>query len=243
MTDYRIKIRKCPFWGNYETACLAVSVGKEYHEGDKLRAVVEWINTRFRRVIVDVADTLQRHNIMLKQGLSEPQAHEKANHLGEEWLKRNTETLGIFTIPVWINRWDNRLNHPEYKKTQEIFLDLYNKNCLFHQAVNSDASAFIQRQGQTFNPNIFENSRNYLLEEIAALTLFYRENPCATIYPKGTLLCFKLLNQGKIDGAPKGFENNYHTQIQFIPRTINDNSPSPYVGQVNQTFRREIFCR
>lgn len=243
MTDYRVKIRKCPFWGNYETACLAVSVGKEYHEGDKLRAAVEWINTRFRRVIVDVADTLQRHNIMLKQGLSEPQAHEKANSLGEEWLERNKETLGIFTIPVRIDRWDNRLNHPEYKKTQEIFGKLYDENYIFHQAVDSDVSAFICRQEQTFNHNIWRNSVNYLLEEAAALTLFYRKNPCATIYPKGTLLCFKLLNQGEIDGAPNGFENNYHTQIHLISHAINDNSSSPYVGQVNQTLCREIFCR
>jgi tRNA-dependent cyclodipeptide synthase len=239
MIEYRVKAKKSPDWKKYKTACLAVSVGREYHEGDKLKAAIEWINTRFQFVIVDVADTLQRHNLMLEQGLSETLAYEKARRMGDEWLERNKEPLNAFRIPVRIDCWDDRLKHPQYRNTRVQFEQLYWNNNVFQQAVNTDAARFVRRQMDK-NPEVsvqhaFENSVKYLLEETAALTLFYRENPCATIYPSSSTLCFETIKQGMIKNAPKGMENDYHTRITFIPRS------SQTIGIASSTRSQETI--
>ena len=232
---------------NHETACLAVSVGQEYHEGKKLKAAVERINAKYRRVIVDVADTLQRHNLALEEGLSENVAHEKARRLGYEWLNRNRDIMDTFTIPVRIDRWDSRINHHDYAKTHQVFHTLYEEDPKFRKAVGKDARGYIHRRTRRGwnipKEKAIAACTNYLLEEIAALTLFYRENPCVTVYPAPPLKCFELVKSGKIADAPKGLDNEGYEEIRFIQRPFNDNTPPQYIGQVHRAFCLDLLSR
>lgn len=232
---------------NHETACLAVSVGQEYHEGEKLKVVVERINAQYRHVIIDVADTLQRHNLALERGLSLTEAHTETRRLGDEWLDRNRNVLNTFTIPVRIDRWDSRLNHPDYEQTRQVFDLLYQNDQKFRKAVGKDARGYIHRRirrgWNVPKEKAIIACTNYLLEEIAALTLFYRENPCVTVYPAPPLRCFELVKKGEIEGAPKGLENEGYEQIQFVPRPFNDNSPAHYVNHAHRAFCLDFLCR
>lgn len=232
---------------SHKTACLAVSVGQEYHEGEKLKAVVEGINAQYRQVIVDVADTLQRHNLALENGLPLNEAHMETRRLGDKWLNRNRNILNTFTIPVRIDRWDNRLNHPDYEKTRQAFNLLYQENPIFRQAVGKDVRGYIHRRTRRGWNVSKEKALNacteYLLEEIAALTLFYRENPCVTVYPSAPLSCLEIVKQGKVKGAPHGLENEEYEQVRFVTRPFNDNLPAQYIGQVNRAFCPNILCR
>ena len=42
--DYSVRVKNGAGWRKHNRIRLMISVGKEYHEGKKLAAVVNWIN-------------------------------------------------------------------------------------------------------------------------------------------------------------------------------------------------------
>ena len=59
---------------------LHISVGQEYHEGEKLIATMDLINETFRSCTIMLCDTLQRHTLKLSYpNLSDDELHKKAD--------------------------------------------------------------------------------------------------------------------------------------------------------------------
>jgi hypothetical protein len=71
---YAVKPKGGADWQRFDTVRLEISVGQQYHEGQKMAATLAWARTRFRGVAVLVNDTLQRFNLMFDKGLSEAEA-------------------------------------------------------------------------------------------------------------------------------------------------------------------------
>jgi tRNA-dependent cyclodipeptide synthase len=213
MTKYKIRVKSCPNWRDYQRACLAISVGKSAHEGGKLEAAVDWINRNFDSCIVDCSDTLQRWNLL---NMSMDTAHAETLRWGDEWLRRNKAILARLTIPTKIIRWDHWLDHPEFAATHEAFKFLYQNHTAFRAALDQDTEDFLARQVGGFDKAIIiASSRGYILEEIAAHTLLNRELPAAKIYPSHSLEALRVVREGLIREAPKGLEGEYHTRITF----------------------------
>ena len=64
--NYAARVKNGAGWRAFERVRLLISVGQPYHEGNKLRAVVDWINRNpsIQEVHVSVNDFLQRHNLI-----------------------------------------------------------------------------------------------------------------------------------------------------------------------------------
>ena len=104
---YALRVKTGAAWRRYERVRLLISVGQPYHEGGKLKAVVEWINRNpsIREVHVSVNDFLQRHNL-IAAGVAEGRAGEIALAEGALWIARNQNTLdAIGDARLCLTRW------------------------------------------------------------------------------------------------------------------------------------------
>jgi hypothetical protein len=71
---------------NSDLICfLCISVGPDYFKGDKLNAIIDEINQKFKECIVVIGDTLQRYNQMVEENIDEKTAYYKAQEIGLKW--------------------------------------------------------------------------------------------------------------------------------------------------------------
>lgn len=225
--DYAVKIKSeqsTDNWQNFDVARLQISVGQDYHEGDKLRAVAEWAKGRFEKVVVCVNDTLQRFDLMFETGLDEEAAKSTCLVRGEEWLERNT---GLFTDGnVEFVRWESWLNDPGFEPVYRQIEMLYASNEEFKHAIDGNVAAIWERRrasnAVTYSFNRFKDfvdlSRRYLLEEIAVFAMMFERERAIDVYP-GTVIFAATVFQGRdVEGAPSGLGKGHFCRIDFSHR-------------------------
>lgn len=205
---YKLVTLNSPGWAVFDAATLLISVGQPYHEGDKLAAAIEWSARHFKNLHILVADTLQRHN-------------ELADWLarGGAWIERNQAAWAAYGQRVTLSRWNEWLARPEYSATLEQFRKAAGGG-LLHAALDRDAAAFVARHRARDLNAAIEQSRGYLLEELAAITLQARAFPGARVYPGPELASFRAVAQGLVSDAPPGLERQYHTAVDFKRRAL-----------------------
>lgn len=168
---YRVKTKN-PQWRGYDTARLNISVGQPYHEGEKLHATTGWIRGRFNACVLNVCDTLQRHNMG-------GDAH-AARVQGDAWLERNGADLS--TLPqLKITRWDDWTSQTDYIRSLDTVMRLYAEDSTFREAVE-----------EAVRPESPEASRRYILEETAVGMVMARDR-VADIYPGSFLPLWDVL--------------------------------------------------
>jgi hypothetical protein len=114
--DYSVRVKNGAGWRAFSRLRLMISVGKEYHEGKKLAAVVSWINRNpgIHDVHISVNDLLQRHNYMAA-GMSEREAHQAALDEGALWMARNAETLAAIKPGTFFTQWDDWFGRADFE--------------------------------------------------------------------------------------------------------------------------------
>ena len=218
MSEYRVKVKNSPGWENFDTCMVSISMGQLCHEGEKLEALLAWAVQNHRVRILNISDTLHRHNLA-RNGLSDQEAYQRAFALGNEWMQRNDETLKKH-LPHFrhIHRWGDWLSHPDFKETERQFLKFYNECPDFKTAADSDIDGFVQRkenQGEkTDRLQKRESSFAYLMEELAAYTLIGRQYAANRVYPAKPLTTFQYLRRSPdVPESLKGMENFMCTRI------------------------------
>ncbi len=209
-------------WQNFATARFQISVGQEYHEADKLNAVVAWSKERFDKVIFCANDTLQRFNLMYEQSISEQEANMRSADLGQEWVKRNLSIIETAKT-AQIVRWDEWKTKPKYPKGFLQTEWLYQNNNEFKQAIDDNVVAIWERRQKhdaaLYNPERFEEfvslSRRYLIEEMATFALMYAEEKAIDIYPGTTLFAATKFRGRSLEGAPEGLGQGHFCRIDF----------------------------
>jgi tRNA-dependent cyclodipeptide synthase len=211
-----VKVKRACEWDSFDTARLQISVGQDYqdyHEGEELKATVKWAGANFKKVIVCVNDTLQRHNLEF-MGLSPEQALEKSEAAGREWIERNWKVLSSLPnveIIRW-NKWDQ--NYLPMMQSR------YNDNPTFKRVIDGEVTHFWNRQKDRFGYadsqfEIFaQHSTQYLIEECAVFAKMFERDQAADIYPGSTLIPCTLL---------KGMGQYGFTRIEFKPRPPRSN--------------------
>ncbi|GAA5108657.1 tRNA-dependent cyclodipeptide synthase [Nocardia iowensis] len=166
---------------------LLVSVGADYHEGEKLAATIDLINrSNFGRCAIAVADTLQRHNL---SGGTDIDRHARARIAGDEWITRNIGYLNQIDCPTNILRWDFALSHPRYGDLYDAVEQAYETDDRYRNAVDSTIDRFIERR-LTREPDVDQDMvrkscRAYLLEECPIIMpLWAHEGFDYVIYPQ-----------------------------------------------------------
>lgn len=190
----------------YPVAVLGVSVGQAYHEGEKLRAMVGIVNKRFKKCVIDLSDSLQRHNL----DLPPDQAMATAVAAGDAWLARNSGVLGDLNVPHRIYRWNNWLEHATPILWQ--FEAMMTTDQAFNKSVMDDARAYAERHGKT-DANSIANSMRFILEEAAVMVLQSRLLPHAKLYPSHEMPTLARIRSQEFAHAPRGLEKSIYCRV------------------------------
>lgn len=177
---YKVKILGPNATHSHPVGRLDISVGQPYHEGEKLAAAMRWAHNRFGHVIVSVADTLQRFNLMA-DGVEQGVAWQKSYDAGTEWIVRNAGVLNGCTVI----RWDERVRHPLFQQFMMRTLDLIRDDVDLMRQMHAAANQYADRRGlHHAAPRM-----GYLIEEMAVFDMLFRLEPAADVYP-GSILPF-----------------------------------------------------
>ncbi len=164
--SYKIKAKPAASQTGAKTVCLNISMKNANQTGDKLLAMVQWVNENFEKCIVNVSDTLQRHNLRL-QGIANDNAYQQSLELGNQWLGENKATLDQIQIPHTVVRWQHWLNLQKVKNLKTTLYALYQTSEAFRSCVDADMSNWIARQGIETTSKAYQNGLAFLLEEFA----------------------------------------------------------------------------
>lgn len=165
---------------------LHVSVGQEYHEGEKLLATLDLVNENFHTCHLVLCDTLQRHSLRIQNPtLSHQEAYKKALALGDEWLERNEAAYQYLSINWQLTRWDDWLYHPAYGQYRQEIDHLYLNNQAYQSAVHQTILKFLKRQNLLDDQRAFDLCKTYILEECPILVpLWALTGAQFVVYPR-----------------------------------------------------------
>ena len=163
---YKIKAKPAASKTEATTVCLNISMNNQNQTGEKLLAMVGWVNANFKTCMVNVSDSLQRHNLQSK-GFSKQDAYQKSIEMGDLWLERNKNTLDQIHIPHSTIRWDQWLEIQNVKNLKATLYALYHSCELFQSCVDTDMKNWIARQEIKTSSKTYQNGLAFLLEEFA----------------------------------------------------------------------------
>lgn len=217
---YKVFVKDKSKWRDYSTARLQISVGNPKHTGDKFFALTEWAAARFDKVILIVSDTLQRHNLALQQGIALEEAYQVSLLNGQRWLRENKAALDTLSPSQKVlTLWDHWMAHPGYVASRQEIDRIFCGNPSFKDAVQKKAEEFCLR---TPGADAFVQQRNletsleYILEEIAAFAVMFRETQAIDVYPGAWFKeVFDVLAQEEISELMSGFSSVESVRVDF----------------------------
>ncbi|MDX1923677.1 MAG: ATP-binding protein [Rickettsiaceae bacterium] len=174
----------------FESCMLTISVGQEVHESEKFKATLQMIGSRFKKCTIGVCDTLQRHSLAMISKLDAEDLYEVSKKEGTAWIERNSDYLEHFlNIPYEIKRWDEWFFHKKYKEYRKKIDHLFQTDQKFVDIVHGLALEFNARLKKRNIPinesRCIKISTEYLLEECAAMCIWYEEGYEVDVYPSG----------------------------------------------------------
>ena len=193
-----------------KTVLLLVSVGKEYHQGEKLAATIQKINqSGFARCIIAVADTLQRHNILT---VSPQEGYAVSRNKGDEWLKDHKKIISLLKMPYKISRWDEFLKRDDYHKYYYQIVREYYSNKNYRSAVHETIRVFTQRkkliEGTIEYDEAFYRSLFYILEECPVIMPMWADEKIDfIIYPKQMTAAMSKTRDISLNGVNAEYAN------------------------------------
>lgn len=209
-------------WQMFDVARLQISVGQDYHEGEKLRATLGWLKARFSIVKVCVNDTLQRFNLMFEEGLDSAEAYNTSRQNGLTWAEKYTADIGNNKSADMVH-WDFWLNHADYPLTRKKIDELYLWNIEFRDLINQNISEIWSRRcikkpdiySKSRFQEFFDLSRQYLLEEISVFSMMFENEKAIDVYPGTTIFAATVLQGRRLQGAPDGLGRGHFCRIDF----------------------------
>lgn len=223
--------------GNREHNCLlTVSVGQPVHTDEKLMATVKAIaeSNRFKKVFINLADTLQRHTIGLTSSEPADKWLEQAESEGDKWLSDNCKILdqGLGDIPYEVIRWDRWRFNPSFAEAEASIEELYKTDPEYKAAFQDTISEFLSRyqkrlesEGKPFTEversAASLNSYKYLAEECAVMLIWANEHtfPCE-VYPSKRNAAMEATHKKLV--LPLFPEVLHPIQIKFKSKRINN---------------------
>ncbi len=174
------------------TKCiLLISVGQEVHEGNRLLATIDLLNTAlFSTCVISLYDSLQRYSMALPNKNTADFFHDKAVKEGDAWIERNKKYYEQLTMPIEILRWDMWRNHPQFFTQKEMLLSYLEKDKMYKMAFEITINKYLHRYCNHLNQEInfdMERARKlcfeYALEECVIFCLWAELKCQYEIYP------------------------------------------------------------
>lgn len=217
---YAIRIKEGDEWRSYDTLRLEISIGQNYHEGQKFLCTTDWAKSRFKNVVVLCNDTLQRYNLALIHGGEPDDYLHKTFREGSEWIRRNWSALS----GIRIARWEDWRSASDFATASENSWSLYRENLTFQNAVLDSIRAVYERRllrgavSENDKDRFFRLSLDYLMEETAGLALAYRDYHGISAYPGTFLEMWRMFVDQPIHGPLAGLSNAHCIRIDFDRR-------------------------
>jgi len=227
--SYAIRVKEGDPWHTYDTLRLEISVGQDYHEGEKFSCTIDWAKARFKNIVILCNDTLQRYNFSLNSQHDPQYFRKQTEQDGLNWLKRNKQSLaGIKVV-----HWDHWLDHPDFAYAIESARDTYRENNHFRSAVDQSISSVYERRlkrnliKSRQKERFYQLSLDYLMEETACLALAYQSHPGISAYPGSFLEMWRMFVDRETPQALIGLSNSHCIRIDFARRKSEKNSAFP----------------
>ena len=176
-----------------DSCCLiTISVGNGQHEALKFKSTLELVNKTFKSCIIAVCDTLQRYTYAITRPLKTPEdLYNYSKKEGDRWLERNKNAIESLTIPYTISRWDEWLNHKEFKEHYKKVCELYKNDREYANIINDYVEIYLDRLRKQHNNSLREIdflrgkelSIRYLKEECAAMCSWFCLDCGFDLYP------------------------------------------------------------
>lgn len=166
---------------------LLISVGQNYHEGEKLEATINFINERFKCCKIMVNDTLQRHTLSFVNSVDSKKAYNHSLELGKQWIDRNSKICKTLQIPYEIYQWSDWLNHPKFDLYKSEVDKVHLLDNDFIRMIHKSSAEFLERCRNKIDCNYdyaYQKCIEYLKEEIAVMFGIWKEyNYDFILYP------------------------------------------------------------
>jgi tRNA-dependent cyclodipeptide synthase len=218
MIKYNVSASGDGKWRRYKCGQVAISHGQPAHEGEKFEALLDWACRQFDEVVLNLSDTLYRHNLAA-EGHNNFRAALMARTAGDEWLTRNGQVLNAYKDKIIaFHRWDDWLQHSDFPQVFASVTSLHGRDAGLRNAVAADAAEFLERRrkrGPVDVESFLQGSAAYLLEEIAVYILIGRTYEPARIYPSKDLLCFEYMRRESIPASLRGIDMTTHVNVNF----------------------------
>ncbi|MDE1153750.1 MAG: tRNA-dependent cyclodipeptide synthase [Micavibrio sp.] len=228
---YKVFVKDKGIWQKHNTARLQISVGSPRHTGEKFYALTEWAAARFDKVILIVSDTLQRHNISLQHGLTLEEAYDASLFFGHRWLKENKGALqNLSASQKVLTTWDHWITHPDFQAAHNEITNLLHTDADVRKAIEEKAASFCQREGSVDSlaqHRSLQTSVTYLLEELAAFSIMFKETPAVDVYPGAWFKdVFSIIANKRASNLMSGFSGVDCMAVDFIKNHFSA-QPSP----------------
>ncbi len=232
---YKVFVKDKGAWQMHDTARLQISVGNPKHDGNKFFALAEWASARFDHVILIISDTLQRHNIAFHGNYDQERAYEISLAQGDYWLYQNKEALDVLPNKT-VTRWNDWLNHPEFKASHDVLKSLYENREDVRNAINKKAEDFSKRHMGSLakefsSERLMKTSVSYILEEVAAFSLMFRTIKAIDIYPGEWFRdIFDVLKKVESEALLSSFQSAECLRVDFVRNSLNPNMTNRQVA-------------
>ncbi|HEY2567201.1 MAG TPA: hypothetical protein VGH95_05820 [Candidatus Aquirickettsiella sp.] len=180
-----------------------------------------------QKVLIIVADSLQRFNIEIEENLSQAEAFQESIKRGQQWVQKYKPYFSTLEVAHEFIFWENL---KEDKNYQEYFREImeWNESETFKQLLLESAEAYINRFNRTlYESRAIEQSIKFLNEESAVIRVLAKDtNTIGIFYPGAPLKIFNYI----IEYANKSRTQSPFFYTELIPTKIKkkrkDNKPN-----------------
>lgn len=207
----RLRSRRC---------FMGVSLNSSNHRGEKLYAMVKWINQNFDECIIGLTDTLDRYNQVELDLVNKPESFERVHKQGSMWLEENKYILEELAIKNSVYRWNFWHNHEKFESYFNQFIAAYNLSHQFKAAVDMDVHKFLSRRDVANDNSAAESCKLYLLEELAGQSIVFETFPdTVEVYPGRQQKCFSFVREGRLPFVSNGLQQSNFVNL-YIYQTV-----------------------
>ena len=176
---------------NEKNIIYLVSVGKEKFKGKWVDRFVNFVKEiKPKKIIVVVADSLQRFNIEIVENISKIEALKESKNRGEEWEKEYKPLFSDLKINCEFIHWDTLKEDKDFESFLDEIKNLSDQDAEFKEALLSSSKEYTERPSRLSSNNSLDqekaerNSCDFLKEECAVFQVLAKEKDSkAIVYP------------------------------------------------------------
>ena len=165
----RLLVSNCPGWQAIPHVRLGISMNNANFTGERLGALLDWVQANGKTLTLQVTDTINHHN--------NGGDRDAARAMGDAWLENNAPWLD--GVNYTLVRWDDLTNHPDFADNTNRVHILYKNHQPFAHAVQDYANRFAAKQADR-DPAA---SIAFVLEEAAGYASVWQGKPHIKLYP------------------------------------------------------------